>query len=221
MRKLNTLEKNILKKIVEYKPMLEDGMFVCNGFLGDNYIGKKYGASLAVSKSKEQFVLFLSKKQNENEKLRRQKIMFIITFFKLIDYLDKNGFIETLDSDSKNEEGMLGLQSEHMITFSRGLNEIVFNSFFKFIIVSQDLIDIIDNDFQTDERLLSIKNLKISRTGIIVAISIGLISSVISTVGLLQSNSEKRLIKIDSTQFKIFNDKYLKLIENHHKSDIQ
>lgn len=196
MRKLNSLEKQIVDKLVNSYALKEQGLYLCSKFLEDNYIGKDFEMSLAVKCKDKKVLMLIPKKETNFEDFRREKIVFIITFFNLIKDLQDERKIYLIGDNDK--EGLLGPEFSEKISFAPDLDAIICDTFFKFIAVSQDLIEYVKNDFKTDEEIRHNQTLKISKIGIWIAIFIGL-SSILLSVYL--DNKDDNTVKLDSVQF--------------------
>lgn len=204
MRKFNLLEKEIIEKLVNSPALNEQGLILCSKFLEDNYVGERFDMSLAVKCSEKKVLMLLPKKENF-ERFRREKIIFVITFFNLIKDLQNERQIYLIGDNDK--EGLLGPQFSEKISFAKDLDEIICDSFFKLIAVSQDLVEYVKNDFKTGEEIRHNETLRISKIGIWVAIIIGL-SGIILSICL--DRTSDNTVKLDKKQFNT-------LIENQEK----
>jgi len=214
MRKLNSLEKGIVQKLVDYEHIKDQGMFLCAKFLEEYYIGNDYNLSLAVSCKENKVMMLIPKRESDFENFKRKKIIFIVTFFNLLKDLEKEGKICLIGDNDK--EGLLGPEFSEKVSFAPDIDKIICDIFFKMIVVSQDLIELVNNKFLTDEQLRHNQTLLISKIGIIVAVALGIISFVFSVIGLEDSNSSSNSVKIDSNQFQQYLNKQNHLIQNQH-----
>jgi hypothetical protein len=212
MRKLNSLEKEIADKLVNSYALKEQGLYLCSKFLEDNYVGKDFEMSLAVKCKDKKVFMLIPKKETNFEDFRREKIVFIITFFNLIKDLQDERKIYLIGDNDK--EGLLGPKFAEKITFSPDLDSIICDTFFKFIAVSQDLIEYVKNDFKTDEEIRHDQTLKISKIGIWVAILLGLASIILS---VYIDNNDDNTVKLDSAQFEYLIEKQERAISNQEK----
>ncbi|MBN1187522.1 MAG: hypothetical protein JXB49_34920 [Bacteroidales bacterium] len=195
MRKFNLLEKEIIEKLVNSPALNEQGLILCSKFLEDNYIGERFDMSLAVECIEKKVLMLLPKKENFEE-LQRAKIIFVITFFNLIKDLQNERQIYLIGDNDK--EGLLGPQFSEKISFAKDLDEIICDSFFKLIAVSQDLVEYVKNDFKTDEEIRHNETLRISKIGIGVAIIIGLSSIILC---IYSDKISDNTVKLDTKQF--------------------
>jgi len=208
MRKFNSLEREIIEKLVNSPALNEQGLILCSKFLEDNYIGEQFDMSLAVKCIDKKVLMLLPKKENF-EKLQREKIIFVITFFNLIKDLQEERKIYLIGDNDK--EGLLGPQFSEKISFTKDLDEIVCDTFFKLIAVSQDLVEYVKNGFKTDEEIRHNKTLRISKIGIWVAIFIGL-SGILLSIYL--DKTSDNTIRIDAKQFNTLIETQEKVIKN-------
>lgn len=209
MRKFNSLERDIIEKLVKSPALNEQGLILCSTFLEDNYVGEQHDMSLAVKCIEKKVLMLLPKKENF-EKLRREKIIFVITFFNLIKDLQEERKIYLIGDNDK--EGLLGPQYSEKISFSIDLDKVICDTFFKLIAVSQDLVDYVKKGFKTDEEIRHNETLQISKIGIWVAIFIGLSGILLSIYLGKYSDNTARL---DTTQFNSMIENKKKEIENH------
>jgi hypothetical protein len=208
MRKFNSLEREIIEKLVNSPALNEQGLVLCSKFLGDNYIGKDYNISLAV-KCKDKKVLMLLPRKDNFEKLQREKVIFVITFFSLIKELQDERKIYLVGAI--DEEGLLGPEFSEKISFAKDLDKIICDTFFKLITVSQDLVEYVKNDFKTDEEIRHNETLVISKVGILAAILIGLSGIILS---LYMENTSHNTTKLDTNQFNYLIETQDKVIQS-------
>lgn len=164
MRKLSSLEKEILDKLINSPALKEQGLILCAKFLEDNYIGKDFEMSLLVKCSTKQVFMSIPKKKQDFDEFQRKKTIFIITFFNLIKDLQDGRRLYLIGDDDK--EGILGPEFEVKVNFAPDLNSIICDTFFKLIYVSEDLIDFVKNDFQTVDELQHKENLKVASSSL-------------------------------------------------------
>jgi hypothetical protein len=212
MRKLNSLEKEIVDKLVNSYALKEQGLYLCSKFLEDNYIGASFEMSLAVKCKDKKVLMLIPKKETDFEDFQRGKIIFIITFFNLIKDLQDSRKIYLIGDSDK--EGLLGPKFSEKVSFAPDLDAIICDTFFKLIAVSQDLFEYVKNGFKTDEEIRHNQTLKISRIGIWVAILIGLSSIILS---LYLDNKVDNTLKLDPTQFDNLIQHQNKAINNQDK----
>lgn len=178
MRRLSELEKQICHSLLKNKDLKREGsVSVCNFFtafsqekendLGDLALGfKGKRAYLAIKKSKEQ------------DKERRRKLIFIVTFFKIFQTLEEERYLY-LFGDSEKESWMCGdPQGKEMIALPLGLSAFIEYSFEKMIFVTQDLTEYVENNFCSKEDIHHRESKKLAWLAIGVAVAIALLGLV-------------------------------------------
>jgi len=155
-------------------------MCLCSHFLEEYYIGESFEMSLAVKSKENKVLMLLPNKEGNFENFKRQKIMFIITFFTLINDLQERRKIYMI-GDSDNE-GLLGPSYSEKISFTPDLDSLISNTFFKFIMVTQDLVEFVERGFKADEEIRHVQTIRISKIGIWTAILLGLTSLILTLI---------------------------------------
>ncbi len=160
MRKFSPLEKEILEKLINSKALNEQGLLLCSKFLKDNYVGEQFELSLMVnSKEREVFITIPFKKYNY-EKFLREKIIFVITFFNLIDELKSERKIYLVGD--RIDDVILGLQFDKKISLAEDINNIICDSFFKLIAITEELRELVMNNFKSLEEIHHLQNIEIA-----------------------------------------------------------
>lgn len=212
MRKLNALEKEIVIKLVNYRIFQEEGMALCFKFLEDNYIGSDFNLSIAIQG--KEVMLLTPTSIPDSANFRREKIVLIITFFSLITELNELGKIKLIGHDVR--DCLFGPVYDNKSTFTPDINELIINPIFKFILLSQELIEYVKQDFRTEDEIHYNQTLNLSKFGLYIALSLGIVGIAINIIQLNSSKSSES-IKLDSEQFKDIAKKQELIITNQNK----
>jgi len=186
MRKYSSLEKEILEKLINSKALNEQGLLLCSKFLEDNYIGEDFKLSLMVGCTLKKVFIVIPSEEFKDEKFRREKVIFIIAFFNLIEELKMERKIYLIGDGTGDV--ILGPQFDNKISLSQDLDNIICNSFFKLIAITEDLKEFVKNNFQSVEEIQHIQNIEIAN----LALNEAKQSVLIATESLKESKSSVR-----------------------------
>jgi hypothetical protein len=160
MRKFSSLEKEILEKLVNSRALNEQGLLLCSKFLEDNYVGQAFELSLMVSSTKRKVFIVIPSNKSNYEEFQREKLIFIITFFNLIEELKAERKIYLI-GDGRGDV-ILGPQFDNKITLAQDIDNIICDSFFKLITVTEELRELVRNNFQSLDEIHHIQNIEIA-----------------------------------------------------------
>jgi hypothetical protein len=210
MRMLNQTEKEIIAKMTDYYAYKEEGLFVCSKFLEDNYINDKTKTGLFIDKNAKKIIIT---EPNTDTKFDKQnKIIFLITFFNLLQDLIADGKIIVFGDNIQfpsNNKLLLGKQYDSGIEFSSEMFNLVDNFFSKFILINNDLLFIRRKHFNDIEGIRYKRNFKIT----IISLILAFITSLYSIWSDI--NTSKR-IKVENDKEK--NELISKELDNSNKN---
>jgi hypothetical protein len=173
MRKFNNLEKQFLRQIVSSKMYLEQGVLRPSVFLDEHYVGPQHSLSMLFHLDGQR-ILISYPKRNANE---TRPLLIVVTFFYLLNFLEKDGLIYWLESSPEKPSGVA--QGEqytdgHNILITGEFTQVIRSYFLNIFVPTQDLVDLVKNNFITDEELRHRRNFRISVIALSVSILLGL-----------------------------------------------
>lgn len=173
MRKFNALEKQFLRQIISSKMYLEQGVLRPSVFLDEHYVGPHHALSMLFHLDGQR-ILISYPKRSSNE---TRPLLIVVTFFYLLNFLEKDGLLYWLEPSTEKPSGVA--QGEqyidgHNILISGEFAQIIRNNFLNVFVPTQDLVDLIKNNFMTDEELRYRRNFRISVIALSASILLGL-----------------------------------------------
>lgn len=171
MRKLSKLEKNVAKVLLNHSHVTEQGLVQFASVVDDNFIGESKGISIALLLNESKVAISVPDK--EVDKLR-EKFLLVISIFNFLEYLAKEGLIIFVGEEKT--QGSLGDQyKDGQTTFIPApLSMFVLENFTKYILVTEELRDIVNSNFKDHNQVRHQQATTISVIALIVSISLGL-----------------------------------------------
>lgn len=172
MRKFNLLEKEILVKLVNSDVLKEQGLIQCLKFLEDNYVGHNFDTSIMFVKGK---AIIISTKNKDP----KSKMLFFITFFNLLKDLQDMRSIYIFGDNTTNDSCLGNQHNESAMKLPLDICPYAYDTLAKYILVSDDIKDLVENNFKTVEDRRHRKEIKIARGSLVITF-IALLFSFIS-----------------------------------------
>ena len=173
MRKFTILEKELIGNMISCKMFLDQNVIRTNVFLCEYYIGPEHDISITFPKDSEQVIISYPKSDAENV----YPLTLFVTFLKLLQYLESQGVVIWIDEpEGKTQGKALGKQfpNGHNVALSPGLATIAALTFENTFVVTQDLINLVNNSFRETDEIRHRQTLFYSACALFVAILLGL-----------------------------------------------
>jgi|GEM_PF-5449855 len=171
MRKFNLLEKEFISKMVDHPMLINDGVLRTSVFLDSTYVGPNHKISLLFSAQKKMVIVSFPKEGNESN----QALILIMTFFLLLRDLEKEGLL-CCTGDSSFLNSALGTQynTGKNVSLSSDLIPIANKYFDNILLISEDLKDLVKNDFKSREEIKYKQTMVLAVGALIVSVLLGL-----------------------------------------------
>lgn len=172
-RAYSDTEKKIITAIVNDPSRNEEGMVLIARFIDDHFIGPKWGISVIIQRKPVRKVM-LSIPEKDKITLQK-KTIFTLTLFYLLQDLQEQGLL-TLIGDSESENQQLGSQFKdgQTIDLPEPVAGIITDSLTKFAFASENLTQLVANDFKSPEQRRHQQTMVAAWISIVVAFLLGL-----------------------------------------------
>lgn len=172
MRQINSFEKRAIRDLVEHSALKEQGVVLFALWLESFHFGPNHGASLAYTQEGKSYISTPSNDVDKN----REKFVSSITLLNLFSELRNNGLIIFLGDSTPS--GKLGTQYQEGTTFEipAPINSFVRESLSKYIMVTEELAQLVKDNFKSSEEKRHNETKNISYIAIGVSIVLGLVS---------------------------------------------
>lgn len=173
MRKLNDLEKKVLKVLVSHHHCSEQGLVQMATLVDDHFLGPKHGISVMINSDNDQVAMSIP--ENDIEMLR-SKFISVITVFNILKYLTDEGLIVIVGEPQKRIA--LGTQyKEGQTSFIPDpISKFIAENLTKYVLVTEELKNIVLSNYRDAEHIRHQQTVYISVAALIVSILLGLYS---------------------------------------------
>lgn len=174
MRKFNTLEKQFLRQIISSRMYLEQGVLRPSVFLDEHYVGPRHALSILFHHDGQRIIISFPKRSSNETR----PLLVVATFFHLLNFLEKDGLIYWLEPSSPERPFGVAQGEQytdgHNILISGEFAQNIRDKFLNVFVPTQDLVDLIKNNFMNDEELRHRRNFRISVIALSTSILLGL-----------------------------------------------
>ncbi len=171
MRKLNNLEKKVLKVLVNHHHCSEQGLVQMATVVDDHFLGPRHGISVLVDSKNDQVLMSIL--ENDVEMLR-SKFITVITVFNILKYLTDEGLIVIVGEPQKSIA--LGNQFKEGQTspIPDPISKYIADNLTKYVLVTEELKHIVSSNYRDSEHIRHQQTKYISVAALIVSILLGL-----------------------------------------------
>jgi len=173
MRKFTVLEKELLKNMIASKMLRDQRVIRTCVFLEEYYIGAEHGVSILFQSDGKPVIISYPKSNAENT----APLLLIVTFLKLLQYLESQSVITWIDEpEGQTAEKALGKQFPNgcNVALSPELTTLASQTFENTFMVTQDLIDLVNNGFREPEEIRHRQTVFFTACALLVSILLGL-----------------------------------------------
>ncbi|MGE6475094.1 hypothetical protein [Psychrobacter sp. NPDC078631] len=173
MRKFGKEEQSILKKLVETDVLRNEGMVLLDVFLEKNFFSNEYSKSILVDPNARKAQLSMSSSDKDE---CRKEIIEVTRLVNLLIDIEKLGLVSFI-GDENQVKNAIGYQYPKGITIDlvSPLSIFLYTKIGNFILPSEGLIELVDNDFMSTEEIRHNETMYWTRFAIFIAIVIGVI----------------------------------------------
>ena len=171
MRTFNSKEKEILKKMMAHPMLFKQGVLRPSVFLDSHYVGPNHKISLFFKSSENLVMLSFPKEGNESN----EALLFIMVFFLLLRDLEKEGLL-SCTGDSTDLNASIGSQytEGNNVKLSADIAPIVCKYFDNILIISEDLKEIVKNNFKSKDEQRYREMRSVAVGALIISVLLGL-----------------------------------------------
>ena len=163
-------EKLIIKKLIGSDTLRDEGIILLDAFLEDEFFGDSHDVNIGLDKSNNK--IFLSIKPTDILESRRITVN-IIVLINLLMNLENSRLIAFIDNGS-NRGKVSGTQYSNTIELPLSLSNFLCAKIGDFILPSETLRELVDNDFKSAEVIRHNETMYWTRFAILIAIAIGI-----------------------------------------------
>jgi len=171
MRKLNELEKKVLKVLVNHRHYSEQGLVQVATVVDDHFLGPNNGISLMVDSGNDQVYMSIPEKDVKN---LRTKFLTVIAVFNILKYLTDEGLIIIIGEQQKSIGFGEQYKDGQTSTVPKPISTFIADNLTKYILVTEELKGIVLSNYQDAEHLRHKETLYISICALVVSVLLGL-----------------------------------------------
>lgn len=173
MRRFGKEEQSILRQFVASDILKSEGMILLDVFLEKNFFSNDHNKSILVDPNSKKALLSINSSDKDE---CRKEIIEVTRLINLLINIEKLGLVSFVGSENQNKNA-IGNQYCNGITFDLvpPLSTFLYKKIGNFILPSEELKQLVNNDFKSVEEIRHNETIYWTRFAIFIAIIIGLI----------------------------------------------